>query len=92
MYNNKSFFVNNPINRYSIGKYTEGLKNNTDDSLDIYISTKNPGPAKQSNWLPAPTPSQSNTFNVILRTYLPQPQILNGTWSPPPIQRANATG
>ncbi len=26
MYNNKSYFVNNPINRYSIGKYTEGLK------------------------------------------------------------------
>ncbi len=92
MYNNKSLFVNNPINRYSVGKYTEGLKNNTDGSLDIYISTKNPGPAKQSNWLPAPTPSQSNTFFLMLRMYLPQPQILNGTWSPPPVQRANATG
>jgi len=92
MYNNKSFFVNNPINRYSVGKYTEGLKNNTDGSLDIYISTKNPGPAKQSNWLPAPTPSESNTFNLMLRTYLPQPQILNGTWSPPAIQHAKTTG
>jgi hypothetical protein len=26
MYNSKSLFVDNPINRYSIGKYTEGLK------------------------------------------------------------------
>jgi hypothetical protein len=26
MYNDKSLFVDNPINRYAIGKYTEGLK------------------------------------------------------------------
>jgi hypothetical protein len=37
MYNNKSLFIDNPINRYKIGQYTEGLKNNTDGSLDIYI-------------------------------------------------------
>jgi len=42
MYNNKSLFVNNPINRYSIGKYTEELKNNTDGSLDIYIQHQSP--------------------------------------------------
>ena len=51
MYNNKSLFVDNPINRYSIGKYTEGLKNNTDGSLDIYIQHANPGADKESNWL-----------------------------------------
>ena len=55
MYNNKSLFVDNPINRYSIGKYTEGLKNNTDGSLDIYIQNVNPGKDKESNWLPART-------------------------------------
>ena len=37
MYNDKNLFVDNPINRYSIGQYTEGLKNNTDGSLDIFI-------------------------------------------------------
>ena len=35
MYNNRSNFIDNPINRYKIGTYTEGLKNNTDGSLDI---------------------------------------------------------
>jgi hypothetical protein len=87
MYNNKSLFVNNPINRYSIGKYTEGLKNNTDGSLDIYIQNASPGSDKESNWLPAPAVPVSDTFNIMLRMYLPQPQVLNGTWSPPPVQR-----
>jgi hypothetical protein len=82
MYNNKSLFVDNPLNRYSISKYTEGLKNNTDGSLDIYIQNANPGADKESNWLPAP----QGSFNLILRTYLPQPQILNGTYQYPAIQ------
>ena len=75
MYNDKGLFVDNPINRYSIGKYTEGLKNNTDGSLDIYIQIASPGADKESNWLP----SAEETFSMVLPLYLPQPQILNGT-------------
>jgi hypothetical protein len=41
----------------------------------------------ESNWLPAPTPLVSDTFKLILRMYLPQSQILNGTWSYPTLQR-----
>jgi hypothetical protein len=87
MYNNKSLFVDNPINRYNVGQYTEGLKNNTDGSLDIYIQNANPGKDKESNWLPAPATSVSDTFKLILRMYMPQPQVLNGTWTYPPLQR-----
>lgn len=83
MYNNKSLFVNNPINRYSIGKYTEGLKNNIDGSLDIYIEHASPGKDRESNWLP----SDKNSFNLILRMYLPAEEVLNGTRTPPPIRR-----
>jgi hypothetical protein len=83
MYNDKSLFVDNPINRYAIGKYTEGLKNNTDSSLDIYLQNASPGADKESNWLPAP----QGGFNLILRMYLSQPQVLNGTWQYPTIQR-----
>ena len=83
MYNNKSLFVDNPINRYSIGKYTEGLKNNADGSLDIYIQHVTPGKDKESNWLPA----DKNPFNLMLRMYPPAEQVLNGTWSPPPVHR-----
>ena len=83
MYNDKGLFVDNPINRYSIGKYTEGLKNNTDGSLDIYIQNANPGADKESNWLP----SANGTFTMVLRLYLPQQQILNGTWQLPEVQK-----
>jgi hypothetical protein len=83
MYNDKNLFVDNPINRYSIGQYTEGLKNNTDGSLDIYIQNASPGADKESNWLP----SAEGSFNMVLRTYLPQPQILNGTWQLPLVEK-----
>lgn len=85
MYNNSSYFVNNPINRYNIGQYTEGLKNITDSSLDIYLQHDSAGPDKESNWLPTPAPN--NDFKVTLRLYLPQEAILNGTWIPPTISR-----
>jgi hypothetical protein len=81
MYNNKSLFVDNPLNRYSINSYSE-LKNNTDGSLDLYIQNQNPGADKESNWLPAP----ADSFNLVMRLYLPQPQVLNGTWPYPLVQ------
>jgi hypothetical protein len=82
MYNDKGLFVDNPINRYSIGTYTEGLKNNTDGSLDIYIQNASPGTDKESNWLP----SAEGAFSMTFRLYLPQPQALNGTWQLPSVQ------
>ena len=83
MLNDKGLFVDNPINRYNIGKYTEGLKNNTDGSLDIYLQNVSPGTDKESNWLPTP----EGAFNMNFRMYLPQPQILNGTWQLPLVEK-----
>jgi len=82
MYDDKVLLVDNPINRYSIGTYTEGLRNNTDGSLDIYIQNASPGADKESNWLP----SAKGAFSLTLRMYLPQPQVLNGTWQLPLVQ------
>jgi hypothetical protein len=90
MYNSTQRLVPNPINRYWIGADTPGIMYNKDGSLDVYVQPQSPGQAKQNNWLPSPTSNQP--FNMILRLYWPQPQAFNGTWSPPPIQRANATG
>jgi len=91
MYNSTQRLVPNPINRYWIGADTPGIMYNKDGSLDVYVQPQSPGQAKQNNWLPSPTTNQP--FNVVLRLYWPdQPQALNGTWIPPPIQRANATG
>jgi hypothetical protein len=49
----------------------EGLKNNTDGSLDIYIQHASPGKDRESNWLP----SDKNSFNLILRMYLPAEEV-----------------
>lgn len=84
MYNQNSLFVYNSINRYSIGKHTDGLKYNSDDSLDIYIQGTNPGQDKEQNWLPSPA---NENFNMIVRLYLAQPQVFDGTLQYPIVQK-----
>lgn len=80
MYDDKGFFVANPINRYALRG--ELLPKNPDGSVDIYIQRETPGPAKESNWLPTPA---SGDFNLMLRTYWPDQKIIDGTWNPPAV-------
>lgn len=71
--------VENPLNRYSIGDRTAGLKQGADGSLEIYIQHDNPGPERESNWLPAP----DGPFFFAGRFYGPGPSVLDGTWTLP---------
>jgi hypothetical protein len=73
------FLVDNPIDRYSIGDRTQGLTLGEDGSLEIYIQHDNPGPGKESNWLPAP----AGPFFFVGRFYGPDTAILEGSWSFP---------
>ncbi len=82
VYNAQRFLVDNPIKRYALGSLSKELKYNDDGSLDIYIQRQNP-PGKESNWLPAP----EGDFNLILRLYLPKPEVLEGKYKYPPIKR-----
>jgi hypothetical protein len=85
MYNDKYFFVDNPINRYSISA-RQNLKSNPDGSTDLYIQKDSPGPDKESNWLPAP----ASKFILMLRLYWPnenKPSILNGSWTIPAVRK-----
>jgi hypothetical protein len=77
------YLVDNPINRYSIGSSTPGVKPNPDGSLMLYFSPTDPGGEKTSNWLPAP----NGPFWMVMRTYGPQPPILDGSWQPPKIEK-----
>ncbi len=77
------WLVDNPINRYSIGSPTPGLKKEADGSIIIYMQTESPGKDKESNWLPTP----NGPFWPILRTYGPGPTILDGTWKQPIIKQ-----
>jgi hypothetical protein len=81
MYNDRQFFVENPINRYAIGD-RDALKYNSDGSLDIFIQNEPPSKEEQANWLPAP----KGPFNLIMRLYWPDQEILDGAWAPPPVE------
>ena len=87
MYNDKYFFVDNPLNRYTLSarnKFTE----NADGSVDLYLQKDNPGGDKEANWLPTP----EGGFIPMLRLYWPKeknPSIIDGTWKPPAITKVN---
>jgi hypothetical protein len=76
--------VANPINRYSIGNRTPGLKKDTDGGLTIYIQNESPGADKESNWLPAP----KGNMLVVMRNYIKEQPIIDQTWVPPGITPA----
>jgi hypothetical protein len=85
MYDVPDFYlVANPINRYSIGDRTPGLKTADDGSVTIFIQTDSPGPDKESNWLPTPAGA---AFRPIARMYQPQKAILDGTYVLPAIRK-----
>lgn len=84
MYDSEGYFVENPIDRYSIGD-RDKLSFNGDGSLDIYIQHETPGDGNQSNWLPAP----GDDFNLVIRLYWPRAEILSGAWNPPAIKRVD---
>ncbi len=71
--------VDNPIDRYSIGSATAGLKTNEDGSLVIYVGTESPGHDKESNWLPAP----DGPFWTVMRCYGPSQSIVDGIYKRP---------
>jgi hypothetical protein len=87
MYDEGYFFVDNPINRYTLGQRNT-FATNPDGSLDLYLQHDNPGPEREANWLPAP----AGKFNLMMRLYWPkvtQPSILDGTWKPPAVTRVS---
>jgi len=83
MYDADYFFVQNPINRYSVSP-RDSLKTNPDGSVDLLIQNESPGAMRETNWLPAP----KGPFILMLRNYWPKDALLNGSWAPPPVTRS----
>jgi hypothetical protein len=84
MYDADYFFVDNPLNKYTVSTRND-LKYNPDGSLDIYIQAESPGKDKEANWLPAPKAE----FVLMLRLYWPKdkdPSIIDGSWKVPPVK------
>jgi hypothetical protein len=82
MYDPTYNLVANPIDRYAIGNRTPGLKQDADGGLTIYVQSDTPGKDKESNWLPSP---KNGSFLIILRTYMPGPEIVEQKWAPPGV-------
>jgi hypothetical protein len=81
LYDARSFeLYPNAIGRYLISDRTPGLRVAADGSIEVAIQHE---PVKGVNWLPAP----AGPFFVVIRSYLPRPAMLNGTWLPEPIRR-----
>ena len=85
MYNAQYFFVDNPLNKYTVSPRND-LKFNADGSLDLFVQADSPGKDKEANWLPAP----KGPFVLMMRLYWPKekdPSILDGSWKPPAVTK-----
>jgi len=85
MYDADYFFVDNPLDRYTLSQRNT-FKTNADGSVDLYIQHESPGKELESNWLPAP----KETFILMMRLYWPretQPSLLDGSWKIPRVDK-----
>ena len=79
------WFVPNVLNKFTVSMRDKPVFN-PDGSLTLLFQYASPGRDKESNWLPAP----KGDFILMLRMYWPKteaPSILDGTWTPPAVQR-----
>jgi hypothetical protein len=80
------YLVHNPAHRYSIGDRTEGIVYGDDGSLTIYLQNLEPeDPTMRANWLPTP----AGDFRPMIRMYQPRPEVLEGRYTLPPIERVD---
>ncbi len=85
MYNAEHFFVPNERGRYSVGTKNHDLQRNTDGSLTVFVQAEAPTDEKErANWLPAPN---NGDFSLYVRAYWPKTSVMDGTWTPPPVER-----
>ncbi|MGY8662504.1 DUF1254 domain-containing protein [Bradyrhizobium sp. UFLA05-109] len=86
LYNEHHFFAPNELKRYSLGTKNKALKYNPDGSLTLYVQADPPlDEAQRANWLPSP---KGGDFSLYVRAYWPKSAVIDGTWAPPPVQRA----
>jgi hypothetical protein len=87
LYDDYGYFVDNPINRYSVTSYQ--LKNGSlyvhDGKLTLYLQRDRPKDASQArNWLPTPA---EGIFRLAPRFYGPTAPLIDGSYAMPKIVR-----
>ncbi|WP_439532084.1 DUF1214 domain-containing protein [Polymorphobacter sp.] len=75
-------FVSNPLNRFAVGDRSDHLRAERNGSTEIFIQARQPEGERVVNWLPAP----AGPFTLVFRAYLPQSEMLDGSFRlPAPI-------
>jgi hypothetical protein len=83
LYDAEGYPVANALDRFALGD-RDPLRFNPDGSLDLWIQHQSPGPEREPNWLPSPGHGE---LGLTLRLYAPAPQVADGRWNPPAIER-----
>jgi hypothetical protein len=83
-YDTDGYFIPNALNRFALGD-RDKLTTSPDGSLDLYIQADAPSADKQANWLPV----AKAPFTLLMRLYSPKTEFLDGSWTPPPVQKMN---
>ncbi|MFI8004673.1 DUF1254 domain-containing protein [Streptomyces sp. NPDC086010] len=79
----------NPEERHVIGSRTPGLVYAEDGSLTLHLSARRPAEAdRAANWLPVP----AGAFRPVMRLYLPERGVLDGSYVIPPVERLRDDG
>ncbi len=83
-YDIEGYFIPNTPKRQAIGD-RDKLVAKADGSIDLYIQAGSPGKEKEANWLPV----AKAPFTLLMRLYSPREDVLDGTWTPPPVKPAD---
>jgi hypothetical protein len=84
LYDADRFLYANAINRYSVSsKDLSTMLLDDDGGITVHVSHDLADEGWRPNWLPCP----DGPFNLAFRTYLPGPNIRDGRWVAPPVQR-----
>ena len=79
VYGGDHYFIDNAINRYSLGD-RDPLVFNPDGSLDLWLQATPPTAKPQGNWLPI---KEGEVFALSMRLYWPTSAALEGDWKMP---------
>jgi hypothetical protein len=83
LYDDDGFLVANRLDRYAVGDRTQGLVLGPDGGLDIVIQAGQVADGPGRVWLPA----CEGPFYLMMRLYIPRRPVLDGSWSPPAVER-----
>lgn len=84
VYGDDGFFVDNPIDRYSLSDRTSGVRRDGDGGLTVVVGHE--PPADAAHWLPTP----AGPCRLALRAYEGHSEVVDARWFGPDLVPAPA--